>query len=313
MNPQTPPEIAAPEALPLRLEIASLQGHEAFRFFHVRESHINPFEEIPCSPIPQYLKDNIARIYHVTNAETYLETAAISRTILDQLLIWCLYEEGQIPAQEHEQPENTNGSASPHLPTEEDPAKLELLHDMPLSKVVRHEGETKLLSEFADYSVWYDRAAKKTLATNLVILGSKRYPCTDAALPQLRCYMGIIHSTRKEESKENCVVYGAVSDGKTFRFCRIDNDGFYGQSCLLEWRSQKHQDQIYSIVRFFLREAALSSPSTTPIKDPMRRRIVLSSFGKPKPPETFDSIPWTVYYEDELDSDCEIVDLNWQQ
>ena len=42
---------------------------------------------------------------------------------------------------------------------------------------------------------------------------AKRWGTTDLALPQLAAYMGIVHATRKEESKENSVVYGAASYG----------------------------------------------------------------------------------------------------
>jgi hypothetical protein len=183
---------------------------------------------------------------------------------------------------------------------------------MPLSKLVTHDGETKLLTGFADYSVWYDSARKKTFATNFLIVEAKRRYATDLALPQLAAYMGIVHATRKEELKENCIVYGAVSDGRTFRFCRIDNDGVFVQSKVLEWDSGD-KDQIYSIMRSLLRAAALSSPSTTPIKDPMRRKMVLASFGSLEQSQSqkfdFGLGKLKVYYEDEMTEDYEIVKL----
>ncbi len=274
---------------------------------------MDPFGDIHCFPIPRYLEDNIARIHSVTNGGTYLNNEAFSRTILDQILICSLYEEGQ---RLHQQPKHAKDEDSSHAPpqkshtsTEEEPAKLGLLHEMPLSKVVSYKGETKLLSGYADYSVWYDSAAKNTLATNLLIVEAKRQYYTDVALPQLAGYMGIVHTARKEKFKQNCVVYGVVSDGRTFRFCRIDNNGAFAQSNLLDW--ERHNDQIYSIVRSLLRAAALSSPSTTPIKDPMRRKIVLASCGSPERTRRFDYGfgQLHVYYEDEVE-DAEIVHLN---
>lgn len=91
--------------------------------------------------------------------------------------------------------------------------------------------------------------------------------------------MGIVHTTRKEESKENSVVYGIASDGVIFRFCRIDNSGIFTKSFLMEWKERP--DMIFSIIRTMIRAAALLSPSTTPIKDPQHRRIVLASFRNP--------------------------------
>jgi hypothetical protein len=122
--------------------------------------------------------------------------------------------------------------------------------------------------------------------------------------------MGIVYTTRKEESKENCVVYGASSDGMVFRFCRIDNDGSFITSRALDWEYEK--DRIYSVMRSLLRAAALSSPSTTPIKDPMHRKMVLTSFGSPQNSQKFDYGvgKLEVYYEDELDEEeFEIVEL----
>ncbi len=261
--------------------------------------------------VPKYLEESIARINAVTNKGNRF-SEAFSRTILDQIIICSLYEEGNAPYQQQGQDKRSNNVAHAHpstsnTSTEEEPAKLELLYEIQLSRLVTHEGEIKLLSGFADYSVWYDSSKKKTLATNLLIVEAKRRYGTDTALPQLASYMGIIHTVRKEESKDNCVVYGASSDGIAFRFCRIGNNGVFVQSDLLEW--PRHKDQIYAIMRSLIRTVALSSPSTTPIKDPMRRKLILESFRSPKCAEKFDYNLGSLemFYEDE--EDCEIVDI----
>jgi hypothetical protein len=153
------------------------------------------FLDIQVLPVPQYLKENIARIYSVTNGGSNNE--AFSRTILDQILIYSLYEEGnksdQQPKQAKDEGPNNVSHAHPStLDTsmQEDLAELELLHEMPSSRLVTHEGETKLLAGFADYSVWYDNPKKKPCATNLVIVEAKRRHYTDAELLQLAAYMG---------------------------------------------------------------------------------------------------------------------------
>lgn len=119
--------------------------------------------------------------------------------------------------------------------------------------------------------------------------------------------MGIVYATRKEESKENFVVYGAASDGGIFRFCRIDNNGFFAHSRLLEW--EEDADQIYSIMRSLLRAAALSSPSTTPIKDPMQRKTAPESSSSPQRSQNSDYglSKLKVYYEEDLEVGDEIV------
>jgi hypothetical protein len=185
--------------------------------------------DIQVLPTLQHLEENVARIYSVTNGGSQKNNEAFSRTTLDQILICSMYEEGyrsdQQPKQVKDEGPNNVSHAHPStsdMSTQEDPAMLELLYEMPLSRLVTHQGETQLLIGFADYSVWYDSTKKKTLETNLVIVEAKRLYYTGAALPQLAAYMGIAHTTRKEESKENCVVFSASSDGRDFHFCRID-------------------------------------------------------------------------------------------
>jgi len=237
------------------------------------------FTEGKRSKVPQYLEDNFVRISSITN-ERRMDNEAFSRTILDQILISALYEESNKKLNQQPESEGSNHAHFPGPDTSEheDPAKLELLHETRLSKVVNHKGRTRLLSGFADYSVWYESVAKQTMATNLLIVEAKRQYHTDAATAQLICYMGIVHSARKEESRDNCTVYGSASDGKAFRFCRIDNDGVFRVSSLLEWRDAK--ERIFYIMRHLLRAAALLSPTTSLIKDPQERKIILSEFGR---------------------------------
>ena len=123
-----------------------------------------------------------------------------------------------------------------------------------------------MLNGFADYTVWYEPPKKANLATSLIVIEAKKINFTDTCLGQLTAYMGIAHACKKDEGKENSVVYGAASDGLSFRFCRIDNEGNWSQSRLMEWE-MGDQGMIYSIFRSIIKTAALSSPSTSPIKN----------------------------------------------
>ncbi|OBT93108.1 hypothetical protein VE01_08962 [Pseudogymnoascus verrucosus] len=88
------------------------------------------------NPVPQYLIDSIARIKHVTGGDS-LYNEAYTRTILDEIIIGCVYEEniasqrgrsesppGEPPAVCHSHP------PKPQLIIEE-PAQLELSHETP--------------------------------------------------------------------------------------------------------------------------------------------------------------------------------------
>ena len=169
----------------------------------------------------------------------------------------------------------------------EDPAILELQHETQFQRQIVYQGETRLLKGYADYTVWYDSRNKSSLATNLIIIEAKKIGFTDTCLGQLTAYMGIVHAKRKDEQKQNSVIYGAASDGLSFRFCRIDNEGNWSRSRLMEWQMED-KDRIYSVFRSLIRIAALSSPSTSPINNPQQREKVLASFGSPERTRRFD-------------------------
>lgn len=226
-------------------------------------------ENIHELPVPQYLLDNIDRILAVTSDnQPYNE--AFSRTIIDQIIISTLYDENLT--------QDTQKQSSLHT---SDPTILELQYEAQLQRQVTFRGEQRLLSGFADYTIWYDSENDTKFATNLIMIEAKKVGATESCLGQLTAYMGIVHACRKEEVKQNCNVYGASSDGLKFRFCSIDNNGNWSQSRLLEW-AMGDQSKIYSLFRSFIKVAALSSPSTSPSKNPRQRESVLVSFGSPK-------------------------------
>ena len=201
---------------------------------------------------------------------------AFSRTIIDQILISAVYEEN------HTQ---TSQQRDPSQP--EDPAILGLQHETQIQRQVTYKGETRMLSGYADYTVWYDSQKGSNLATNLIIIEAKKANSTDTCLGQLTAYMGVVHAYRKDEQKQNSVIYGVASDGLSFRFCRIDNESNWSQSCLMEW-GMGYKGKIYSIFRSLVRIAALSSPSTSAVKNIQQREKVLASFGSPERTRKFD-------------------------
>lgn len=244
-------------------------------------------------PIPSYLKDNISRINSVIKEGISENYRALGRLILDQILISSICEESSKETMESLENQDLRTRLS-HISVSrtgapEDLTKLELLHKTSLSKTVIYKGGKRLLSGLADYSPSCKSSESKTLATNFVIVQPKHQYCPDLRLSELVAYMGIIHTTRKEDSKHDCVVFGMVSDGIVFRFCRIDNDGIFAQGKPLDWSCKDHSGEIHSNLRSIIRKTALSCPSSTPIEDPMRRELVLSAFGSPNHSNTFDS------------------------
>ena len=225
--------------------------------------------------LPQYLSDNVKRVFSVTS-QFNQGTEAFSRTIIDQILISAIYEENA-----QSRPSDSISS------TPEDPASLSLQYETTLERQVIYDGEERLLSGSADYTVWYEPKTPKNLSANLIIVEAKKMNGTDTCLGQLAAYMGIVHNFRKEEGKTNSVVYGIASDGLSFRFCRIDNEDCWSSSKLLEWK-RNDKTAIYSIFRILIRIAALSSPSTSPLKNPKQRERIITSFESPERVRKFD-------------------------
>lgn len=135
----------------------------------------------------------------------------------------------------------------------------------------------------ADHTVWYETHGRKSFATNLIIVTAKAN-WADACLAQLTAYMGIVHTYKKRQSAQDCVVYGAVSDGNAFRFLRIDNESGWTESRFLEWDMGRlgHDTKIYSILRLLIKLVAESAPSTFPIRDPQQRGRIHAVFSSPQ-------------------------------
>jgi hypothetical protein len=105
---------------------------------------VDPFRNIKGYEVPQYLTDNIRRIKEVTAWKPYsiVTNEAFSRAMIDQVWIAALYEEGQaIRKEEHQEQPSTLHAHSSTQPststyTTEDPARLELMHEMQLQRPV---------------------------------------------------------------------------------------------------------------------------------------------------------------------------------
>ncbi|KAL9100452.1 MAG: hypothetical protein Q9163_004176 [Psora crenata] len=244
--------------------------------------------------LPKYLSDNIDRIMAVTSHATQMNEA-FSRTIIDQILVSAIYEEMQ--------PQVDQERASQPL----DPAVLELQHETPFQRPITYKGQARLLTGYADYTICYTPQEGLNLATNLIIIEAKKVGYTDTCLGQLAACMGVVYASRKDENKQNAVVYGIASDGLTFRFSRIDNDGGWCQSRLME-RDTGDMTKIYSIFRSLIKIAALSSPSTSPSKNPQQKGQTLAAFSNPDHARHFDYVLSSLVMLEE-DDETEIVSL----
>ncbi|KAI9785973.1 MAG: hypothetical protein M1839_008239 [Geoglossum umbratile] len=154
--------------------------------------------------------------------------------------------------------------------------KLSLRFETELKCPVTYKNEHRLLSGFVDYSLWY--SDENGTSTNLLIVETKKLGTSETAIGQLLAYMAVVHRTRKAEGKQNAVIYGMTTDNNLFRFFRLDNDSKVSRSKILEWKLGE-DELICAYIRYIIRAAMASSPSTSPLKPEKAEEITLASFG----------------------------------
>jgi hypothetical protein len=227
-----------------------------------------------CIEPPAWVLESMDRVRDVTVQRT-TTYEAFSRMMIDQVVVAALYEQSRR--------EEINESKSNSIP----PAALRLVLEERLEKVVRLDGKDVTINGIADYAIFYDDPANDKYAIGLIAMEAKRRNCAGSALPQLIAYMGIVHSARKESGKENCVVWGFASDGFDYIFCRIDNESFFSQTKVIAF-DEEDRDLVYGLLCSIVKAAALSSPTTSPEKNPEIRNKVLATLGSPERRHKFD-------------------------
>ena len=240
-----------------KLTPSILSPSDARQIFNLRQAKDVLWAYIDNIPAPQYLSDNIDRMLTVSS-EASRTSGAFRKRILDQILIAVAYE--------HKQTQTAKQRASSQP---ENPAVLvlDLQQQTHFQRQVIYGGKTRLLDGYADYTIGYESQEKEsstTLSTtaNLIIIRAKNSDSTDTCLGELAAYMGIAHASRKDEQKQSSsMIYGAAFDGLSFRVCRIDNEGNWSRSHLIEWKKMNDTDGIYSIFKFLIRIARPSTPS----------------------------------------------------
>jgi hypothetical protein len=79
----------------------------------------------------------------------------------------------------------------PVTPTKEIKS-LNLRFETPLKCLVKYKKQERMLTGYADYSLWYD---DEDMGTNLVVVDAKR--CGISAQPQCLAYMGKLNSRKR--------------------------------------------------------------------------------------------------------------------
>lgn len=251
-------------------------------------------------------------------AETY------AHCLLNNILVCCVAEEKSLASKALE--ESTNFISELDHPTtpllQPEFAQLSLRLETEICHQIAYKGEKRLLTGIADYTLWYDDQSK--YGTNLLVVEAKRpgaiYDAENQVLGymgelhvpyiltvELMAYEGAVHEIRRMEGRRNAVVYGITTDGDMFRFWCVDNDSVvpmhlhpdcFGDILILpftkvtsshayEW-SRGQKDAITSFMRYIVRAAIASSPTTTRLKDSTKREVGLLVFRDAHSKESFD-------------------------
>lgn len=130
----------------------------------------------------------------------------------------------------------------------------------------------------------------------------------------------MVHKRRKEDAKENCLVYGVAADGLYYQFWRIENSSIasyivaFFRSILTNqqvlhgpmwnWESEIDRRLIYSTFRSIIRTTLVCSPTTSPVK-PEKQKQINAQLAKSYPDLDFGVVEswqeWIVEVDDEDD------------
>jgi hypothetical protein len=112
---------------------------------------------------------------------------ALTRTIVNLILISCIAAEKRLVDQVTSQAANT-GDNRPSTPAPVPPAPVQLQFESKLTYPVEFNGEKRLYSGIADYSLWYESASEMGL--NLVVMEAKKADTAQLGEVQCLSYMG---------------------------------------------------------------------------------------------------------------------------
>lgn len=306
--------ISKSETPPPSLAASSISFSDVIKMFQLQISDVDQSFETwrlgrkDLFDVPTTLKDSLSELSYVMGSSTKNE--AYVRCRIDSTLISCIAAERRLAegnsSSDASQPPRMVELERPVTPGETKPLQLQL--ETPLKCLVEYEGKPRMLTGFADYSIWYDEI---DLGTNLVVIEAKRDGYTGSARSQCLAYMGIVHTVRRSSQRMHKVIYGICTDGTQYRFLRIDNNSIVTQSQILEWGAAIINKMIVSYIRYIIRAAIHASPRTSPVKPAAQRETLLEAFNtRAQFDYGFRNLNFKDNSCDEVDNDDDIIQLD---
>lgn len=204
-----------------------------------------------------YLIISFERLNTVVH-EPPISNEAFARLFVNLVITYSLFDERVVLGHAHRKPPlppSTDDCAAPttpeklssslssvHLEPSAKPIEMSLSLETKLKQTIKHKGKLFTLSGFADYTLGYPHDGK--LSGNLVVVEAKRKHRIGEAYGQLLAYMGryviligdeilmtnkliivgMLHRARKAAHKLHSIIYGLMTDGREYRYWRIDDD-----------------------------------------------------------------------------------------
>jgi hypothetical protein len=226
---------------------------------------------------PKALKD-ILRL--LTDARYDELSEAACRISIDLILIFCqAYIRDNLPKSElaetsAETPDNPSQATTPKLLPQNPLQSQHLLTVFTEAKLSVElpgdDGDTKIvLNGRADWAVGYN--SRLETGNFLVAIEAKQKSELSRGAAQLLAYLAILRENRIRKKKTNITSQGFYSDGRTFVFMSIDNDGTVYESEMYQRRTEDGLNTIYSFIVALLTSAMRSSPTVSPTKPAKQR------------------------------------------
>jgi hypothetical protein len=190
------------------------------------------------------------------------------------------------------------------------PLPIKVFPEMALSVYVKRGGREWHISGIADWAMGYgDRATLEDGAVLLAVEAKRRKYLFDAEA-QLLAYLATIRQLRIQANKKNVMTQGFYSDGESYKFLCICNNGTVMKSVLYDTSlNRKYLQLVFNFLLSMLATAAESLLYTSPVKPGPEQDKRIENFDQEVFVEVFEdigadniSIP-TSYYVDEMEED----------
>ena len=178
------------------------------------------------------------------------------------------FDSQPIPAEEDNESEECRSEGPPRSQTTANPAKnLFMYPELDLNvDITTPDSQKYRLSGRPDWGMGYGERGDFPTGSILIAVEAKKRSTFEQAHSQLLAYLAVMRQLRIQEGKQNPHVQGLYSDGLSYVFIAIKNDGTVQESKTLNVRARTDLKVVFNWVVALLKSAVMSSSYTSPTK-----------------------------------------------